>query len=274
MAQMNLKYAAPIKIMLMDLYDGKTANRSTRSKGEEVIVDPRLNLIGAGALDLLDKNLRDIDFRSGFLSRMFFIAGDRKKRLKRARQDPKRLATLQNDLLQVAKWAGTIGVIKASKKADDALDNLCREIDERTNAADPSYQSLLARSELHAHKIAALYAASIRSKAVYEGIVKTRVAPMIAHNIEVVETYLIRMMSDSEYVRAAHRILGHIREKGYEVGTDIPYRDLVQASLDIKHAEIGLAQLVAEDILKEMRVKDAEDQPSRIVYRLINAPTI
>lgn len=259
LAQMAQKYAQPTKTLLMDLFDGKTKRRTTRGKGDEVIEQPRISLIGAGALDLLDKNLQDVDFRSGFLSRMFFVAGDRQKRLRRAKQYPGTLQTLQRGLLEISRWARNLGTITASRPADDALDALCIDIDAQTRAADPAYQSLIARNELHAHKIAALFAASMRNPCVYDSLVRQRVEPLIALSIGVVQRYLINMMSQSEFVRAAHRVRAYIQENALPVGHVLTYREIVQISQDVKHANLALEQLLAEDVLAVEYQRDPAD---------------
>jgi hypothetical protein len=245
----------------MDLFDGEAnEGRVTREKGDEKIEDPRINMIGGAALDLLDKHLKDLDFRSGFLSRMFFVAGDRTKWMRRARHFPDDLKHLQDGLLQVAKWAAQIRVLKASKQADDGLAELSKWIEKRTDEVDPSYASLIYRNDVHAHKIAALYAASMQHKVVYSSLVTQRVTPMIQHCIDVIETYLINMMSDSDFVRAAQRVKAWLQESKYKPGDMIPFKEIVNRSVDIRHAHAAVEQLEGEEILSKVQGSKGRDE--------------
>lgn len=250
LAQLDQKYARSMKTTLMDLFDGEsTDGRVTRGKGQERIENPRISLIGAAALDLLDRHLRDLDFRSGFLSRMFFVAGERKKWMRRPRSYPDDLLKLQDGLVRIAKWAAAQKVIRASQPADDALADLSKWVEDRSETVDGSYAPVLARNGTHAHKLAALYAASMQNPAVYSSLITSRVQPMIHHCVDVIEEYLVNMMSDSEFVRAAQRVKAWLRDSGYVQHAYIPFREIVRCSVDVKHAYAAVEQLEAEEIL-------------------------
>lgn len=249
LANLDKSYARSLKTDLMDLYDGKTTRRETRKKGNEEVIDPRVNLIGGAALDLLDRHLRDLDFRSGFLSRMFFVAGERKKWMPRQEYYPDHLSKLQDGLVDIAKWAASHPVIRASNRAETALNEISRMVENRGTDTGDTYGSLIDRLAGHAHKIAALYAASIKHKSVYESLVTERVLPMTEHCISVVDEYLIHMMSDSGFIRAAQRITSWLRESTHKQYDYIPFRELVNRSRDVKHAYAAVEQLEAQEIL-------------------------
>jgi len=259
LAQVNQKYAQSFKLILMDLYDGKTSQgRITNKRGQEIAKDPRVNMIGGAALPLLDKYLKDIDFRSGFLSRMIFVAGDRKKRLDRAREYPGTRERLQRQLFQLAQWAGRNKVINATKNGDAALCKLGEEVEKRAESVETAYQSLIGRADAHAHKVAALYALSMQNPAVYESLVKERVAPFIHYTLDAIEQYLIGLLSDSVFVRAAQQLKEYIHRSKYQTGDWIPFRNLVENSLDVRHAQAAVEQLVAEEIVSKPRTHHIE----------------
>jgi hypothetical protein len=260
LAQLDQKYARSMKTQLMDLFDGETSGRVTRGKGDEKIEDPRINMIGGAALDLLDRHLRDLDFRSGFLSRMFFVAGDRKKWMRRPRYYPDDLNRLQDGLLQIAKWSAAQRVLHASKEADDALAELSLWVEKRGNEVDRSYGSLIERNATHAHKIAALYAASMQHRTVYSSLVTDRVAPMTYRCIDVIEEYLIQMMSDSDFVRAAQRIKAWLKESEYKRGDLVPFREIVKRSVDVKYAHAAVEQLDSEEIISKIQASKVGDE--------------
>lgn len=261
LAQLDQKYARSMKTQLMDLFDGESSGRVTRGKGEEKIEDPRINMIGGAALDLLDKHLRDLDFRSGFLSRMFFVAGDRKKWMRRPRQYPDDLRRLQNGLLQIAKWSANQRVLRASKEADDALGELALWVENRGNDVEyRSYGSIIDRNATHAHKIAALYSASMQHATVYSSLVRKRVVPMTKQCIDVIEEYLINMMSDSDFVRAAQAIKMWLREAKYRQGDLVPFREIVRRSVDVRHAQAAVEQLESEEILSKVQGSKQEGE--------------
>ena len=274
LAMMNQQYAQALKTILMDLYDGvSTEGRLTRGKGTEKVQDPRVNMIGGAAFSLLERHISDLDFRSGFLSRMLIIAGDRKLRQPDEMQYPVELAKLQADLFAIARWASRLRVIGATADARLALDNLCTQIEDRCEEADQSYEPLLYRSQDHSKKIAALFAASLQQKYVYGSLVEDRVAPLINHSIDVIEKYFIRMMSSSDFVRAAQRIQDWLSESNYKKGDWVPYKAIVQRSLDVRNARLAVEQLVAEEILSNIQKnKDESDEKSTYKLKLLVDP--
>jgi len=184
---------------------------------------------------------------------MFFVAGDRKKWMRRPRHYPDDLNRLQDGLLQIAKWSASQRVLRASKEADDALADISMWVEKRGNEVDKSYGSLIDRNAAHAHKIAALYAASMQHKTVYSGLVEKRVMPMTKQCIDVIEEYLIQMMSDSDFVRAAQRVKAWLRESKYKSGDFVPFREIVRRSVDVKHAHAAVEQLESEEILSRVQ---------------------
>lgn len=268
LAQLDQKYARSMKTQLMDLFDGEsTEGRVTRGKGQERIEDPRLSMIGAAALDLLDRHLHDLDFRSGFLSRMFFVAGERKKWMPRPLAYPEDLAKLQNDLVYIGKWAAHQKVIRGSGPAETALGELSRWIDTKSTSVSDDYSALLARNAIHANKLAALYAASMQNPSVYSSLVEKRVTPMIFHCIDVIEEYLVNMMSDSDFVRAAHRVRAWLRGAGYKQNDFIAYREIVRHSIDVRHAQAAVEQLAAEEIISDKQASKHKGE-SRATYKV------
>jgi len=164
--QMEASYWKQGKSLLMDLYDGRgTYTRKLRGQEPVIIRDPRICLLGASAISLLDQTTRATDWTGGFLARMLPVYAERRDWLpcrmsSEVMRDP--LITELGDLSSLHRHT-----VKATGQARALHARFSQHLDRLAQRSPAHLHGPICRLSDHVQRIAALYAITTDSDLSY-----------------------------------------------------------------------------------------------------------
>jgi hypothetical protein len=215
--------------LLTAMWDGQkeTLRRRTVHKGESVIYNPWLNIIGCTTPSWLKDRFPDTMIGGGLTSRIVFVYGDKKEQLvaypaeqiKDADYDQEEQYLL-HDLIQISQLAGEYKLSRA------AIDFGTTWYDHHNNGGLPShlrsgrYDGYLSRKQTHVHKLAMVLAAAKRDELVIE-IEDLQEALDITSSIEPDMIKVFNSIGVSDEAKVANEVLDLVRNH-----REILYKDL------------------------------------------------
>ncbi len=153
--QTSSSYWRHAKGMFMDLYDYTTEFKRKLSHEEIVVHNPRLTILSACALQLLDHHSNLTDWLGGFLPRFLLISGERTEFKASEQADPQRRDLIRTLLDRVYK--SPRGVMACSSAAEKILDDFAYEIFNEISDFPDNLHPLLNRLPPTAIRCSALY---------------------------------------------------------------------------------------------------------------------
>lgn len=155
--QMEASYWKQGRTLLMDLYDGRSSYmRKLRGHEPVVIRDPRVCMLAASALTLLDQTTRATDWSGGFLARVLPIYAERNTwRPARGSNDRKR-EDLSDALADIACLSRT--TVKTTEQARRMHARFSKQMDELAQRSPAHMHGPICRLADHVQRVAAIYA--------------------------------------------------------------------------------------------------------------------
>jgi hypothetical protein len=215
--------------LLTAMWDGQkeTLRRRTVGKGEQVVYNPWLNIIGCTTPSWLKDRFPDTMIGGGLTSRIIFVYGDKKEQLiaypseqiKDADYD-KEEQFLLHDLIQISQLAGeyklTPGAIAFGTKWYAHHNNGGLPAHLRSGR----YDGYLARKQTHIHKLAIILAAAKRDDLLVE---EEDLREALAY-VEGIEPDMMKVFSSigvSDEAKVANEVLNLVKNH-----REIRYQDL------------------------------------------------
>jgi len=153
--QTSSSYWRHAKGMFMDLYDYTDAFKRQLVNEEIVIENPRLTILAATALQLLDHHSNLTDWLGGFLPRFLMVSGERQQFRPSEQSDEIRKAQIRGDLRRI--YQRSWGPIAVSSAAEKVLDDFSYEVYQDLPKFAENLHPLLNRLSPSAIRLAALY---------------------------------------------------------------------------------------------------------------------
>jgi len=206
--------------VLVDLWDGKQGvwRKSTKSDGDEDVVNPWVNLLGFTTPAWVAENFTSYFSGGGFMSRSLFVYSDRKRRLVAypfEHLPPDFLTRRQrliHDLDEIAKLCGPFELGKEAiawgkdwykKHKEAAHEHLNRE----------RFGGYLARKQTHIHKVAMVMSASERQDMIITARDLARANDKVTE-LEADMPHMFGQVGREKEVVLAAEVLSYIRNNG------------------------------------------------------------
>src|SRR5581483_2971716 len=215
--------------LLTAMWDGQkeTLRRRTVGRGETVIYNPWLNIIGCTTPSWLTDRFPDVMIGGGLTSRIVFVYGDKKKQLiaypseqLRDEEYVKEEQLLLHDLIQISQLAGEYKLTPA------AISFGTKWYASHNNGGLPAhlrsgrYDGYLARKQTHIHKLAIILAAAKRDELVIEEE-DLREAETYISSIEPDMIKVFNSIGVSDGAKVANEVLALVRNH-----KEISYKEL------------------------------------------------
>lgn len=150
---------------LTDLWDAKLGNyiKSTKTNGEDEIVNPWLNLIAGCTQGWVDDNITEKFVKSGFASRLVYVPFEETKRIPYITREPKIKDAVKREnelylrLDQIAQLGGEMRLTDEAYEWGERWYNQYRDVADKLQEKE---QGLYARSQTHLHKLAMVVSAA------------------------------------------------------------------------------------------------------------------
>jgi len=166
--QRDASYWRHAKGMFMDLYDYSPMFRRRLAKTELVIEHPRLSILSACALTLLDHHSKLTDWLGGFLPRFLMIMGDKTEFLPATRADKTAEKSIEDQIFNIHNhnW----GPISISSLARQTLEQFSYEIYQDLSAYPDNLHPALNRLPEASLRLAAIYEIASQAAQVPRGV--------------------------------------------------------------------------------------------------------
>lgn len=153
--------------VLVDLWDGKQGvwTKSTKTSGDENIVNPWVNILGFTTPSWIAENLSDYFSGGGFMSRSIFVYAEKKRKLvayPSTHLPEDFLQRRQNLIHDLDDIASLCGEFKMTPTAYDWGEDWYERhySSKHTHISSEKFAGYLARKQTHLHKVAMVVAAS------------------------------------------------------------------------------------------------------------------
>ncbi len=155
--QMEASYWKQGRSLLMDLYDGRSSY-TRKLKGREAVTirKPRISLLAASAISLLDQTARATDWSGGFLARFLTIYAERSHFLAEPDEDGTKRENLIDDLADLGSMRRA--TVKATKDARRMHKRFSMSMDDLAQKSPEHLHGPICRLADHVQRVAAIYA--------------------------------------------------------------------------------------------------------------------
>lgn len=155
--QMEASYWRQGRSLLMDLYDARSSyTRKLKGKEPLVINEPRICMLAASALALLDQTTRQVDWSGGFLARMFQVYDERVRFQAVRREFVQEKAALVDELVDLSRIDRT--AVRMTAQARDLHARSARGLDDLAQESPLHLHGPICRLTDHVQRVAAIYA--------------------------------------------------------------------------------------------------------------------